>query len=295
MGKYGDYFSDSKRKSTPRYAIEEQYHTRDSKTALPYYTFKVPPTWHGIPSTNKSIGLRRFHCAPRTYSMRFLIRVYKENGDFENAFPIEITCTQDNLTAEIMQCICDNFNKAFHYYINSTYPNIDESGNEKDNDPVTLPNLKYTLIKEEGKTFRYEIRLDNKHSDSPVPTLTKFSITEAPNDQAVDTYGYENFNRFFNQPLSQTYPIAAKQVLDNIWDRKTLYVHSDIASHTNRSFLCMNGDFYYSPSKIYVFTNPSTEFRVWVSFDGREPATLLHENFILELCFMADVNDNYAT
>ena len=289
MVKYSEYFNDKRTKSTPKFAIEECHQTRLAIKNPPYYTFHVPPTWHTIPSQNKSIGLRRFFCAPQSYhiSVCFTLYTLDQNAQmyiFENFIKINVIAQSENTSEEIMCLITDQFNQQI----------------------ITLygDDPKYTMSSRLSKTNEgtpiYELHLSST-TDQGDPLCFKIT-SEAQvkfNSGAVETTkfddGYRNFNKFFNQPLEQTYSINDTINLHNVWDRRALYVHSDIASHTSHSYLCRSGDFYHKPSKIYVWTDPSPNFRIWFSFDGVTPVSLLYEEFILELCYLADVNDNFAT
>ncbi len=320
MPKYSSYFDDQKRKSTPKYAVEECHHSRDAIYNPPYYTFHVPPTWQSIPSQNKSIGLRRFSCIPKSYyiELAYSIFIPIENtnklGCIGNDF-IYFTAQSENTSEEIMTNVMNMLNES----IENMYAVLGENFNA-----LVPPKIKYDI---DGSEYRIYVADNFVHAyDSktivciyPCGQKKRFNeifqtLTECTVDEFNARYAsflndgeqlfqtgqddmdkpFQNFNRFFNQPTRQQYILNNYTTLTNVWDRRNLYVHSDIASHTSNSFLCRINDFYYKPSKLYVWTDSSPKFKVWFSFDGINPINFYHEEFILELCYLADVNDSFA-
>ena len=320
MPKYSSYFDDEKRKSTPKYAVEECHHSKDAIYNPPYYTFHVPPTWQSIPSQNKSIGLRRFSCIPKSYyiELAYSIFIPIENTnklmcvgtDF-----IYFTAQSENTSEEIMTNVMNMLNES----IENMYAELGEEF-----DALVPPKLKYdidgseyTIYVVDNSVHAYDSETivciypcgQEKRFNAKFQPLTEYTIDEFNTRYAsflnvgdelfqtgqddVDT-PFQNFNRFFNQPTRRQYILNNNTTLTNVWDRRNLYVHSDIASHTSNSFLCRINDFYYKPSKLYVWTDSSTKFKVWFSFDGKNPINFYHEEFILEFCYLADVNDSFA-
>ena len=80
---------------------------------------------------------------------------------------------------------------------------------------------------------------------------------------------------------------------DNCWDRKNLYIHSDITTNTNYQLLDPINTFYRKPSKIYEHTDSGNVFHIWLTFDGKHKVELKHDEVEIALCFVADVRENY--
>ena len=320
MSKYSAYFDDRKRKSTPKYAVEECHHSRDAIYNPPYYTFHVPPTWQSIPSQNKSIGLRRFSCIPKSYYIELAYAIFIPDKDPNIIWCmgtdyIYFTAQSENTSEEIMTNVTNMLNESIkEMYV--TWSTV-VAGREP-------PKLKYDI---NGSEYRIYVLDDSVQSHKPKTIVCIYplgqekrfdEIFENDREYTVDNLNmryneflrwgeelfqtgqddmdkpFQNFNRFFNQPTRRQYILNNSTILTNVWDRRNLYVHSDIASHTTNSFLCRINDFYYKPSKLYVWTDSSPKFRVWFSFDGINPINFYHEDFILELCYLADVNDSFA-
>ena len=323
MSKYSAYFDDRKRKSTPKYAVEECHHSRDAIYNPPYYTFHVPPTWQSIPSQNKSIGVRRFSCIPKSYYIELAYAVFIPNADGKNLTYVDtdfiyFTAQSENTSEEIMTNVTNMLNES----IEKLYAACEGDARFEDRKP---PKLKYDIAGSEYRIYVLDDSVQGHESETIVCIYPcgqakrfeeLFSISEdgytamsfkalyaqflnegeelfQTGKDDMDT-PFKNFNRFFNQPTRQQYILNNSTTLTNVWDRRNLYVHSDIASHTTNSFLCRINDFYYKPSKLYVWTDSSPKFRVWFSFDGINPSNFYHEDFILELCYLADVNDSFA-
>ena len=108
--------------------------------------------------------------------------------------------------------------------------------------------------------------------------------------------GLIDFLRFFNQPDDYLGDKLFVKIitLKNVWDRKTLYIHSDVVTNTNYLLMDREGTFYRKPSKIYQYNYNGNVFRIWLSFDGKTKANLRHENVEIALAFFADVDDNYS-
>ena len=322
MSKYSAYFDDRKRKSTPKYAVEECHHSKDAIYNPPYYTFHVPPTWQSIPSQNKSIGLRRFSCIPKSYYIELAYAIFIWNKD-ANRFQhvdtdfIYFTAQSENTSEEIMTNVTNMLNES----IEKLYAAWAKAGMFEERVP---PKLKYDIDGSEYRIYVLDDSVEGYESETIVCiypcgqrgrftaifeplkeyTVTNFKALYAQflnEGEGLFQAGkddmdkpFQNFNRFFNQPTRQQYILNNSTILTNVWDRRNLYVHSDIASHTANAFLCRINDFYYKPSKLYVWTDSSPKFRVWFSFDGINPINFYHEDFILELCYLADVNDSFA-
>jgi DNA modification methylase len=74
---------------------------------------------------------------------------------------------------------------------------------------------------------------------------------------------------------------------DNVWDRRTLYIHSTIANTTPYNYLGHDNEFYQTPSKLYKWTSKSKTFRVWTSFDGETAVKLYWQPFLLQFQLIA--------
>ena len=145
-----------------------------------------------------------------------------------------------------------------------------------------------------------------KPISSKLPTnVTGYDMDIYPNsmdyheDADVEYKFFKNLYRFFNQQIPSDDEIASDfgvtfDVFTHCWDRKNLYVHSDITTNTNYQLIDRINTFYRKPSKIYEHNDSGNIFHIWVSFDGKHKQELRYDEIEIALCFMADVRRSYV-
>ena len=285
-------------KKVTRYVFEQTYFTNDAIVGNNNYTFQFPEMWAGLPTKRKAVG---FRYAKRKVNSCFiwiefeLTAFYEDNkGDkqFTTIDPkgeIKLSVTSENSVEEVVHEITRQMNEIIKLYNETVTPNSDNDRFQNS----YMVGLSKTSTKNDGSVN--------------VTWLPKGTYTPSgkgkTNDYVISIHklldypeGLIDFLRFFNQPDdyfgNQLYDKTI--TFDNVWDRKTLYIHSDVVTNTNYLLMDREGTFYRKPSKIYQYDYNGNVFHIWLSFDGKTKANLLHENVEIALAFFADVYNNYS-
>lgn len=282
-------------KRVTHHAFEQTYFTNDALVGNNNYTFQFPETWSGLPTKKKAIG---FRYAKRKVNSYYIMFEFKLKATYEDGsggtetteiYPkgeIKLAVTSENSVDEIVYEITKQMNAIIQKH-NSTvtlnsdndrFQNTEMLGicdqSEKNDGSLSVTWIPHGISTPEGKgatndyTIYYDVVLDFRNC-------------------------FKNFLKFFNQETN-FYLSGNKITFDNVWDRKTLYIHSDVVNNTNYLLMDREGTFYRKPSKIYQHNYNGNVFHIWVSFDGKTRANLLYENVEIALAFFADVDDNYA-
>lgn len=296
-----DYVKNAMNLNTPNerrvthHVFEQTYFTDDAITGNSNYTFQFPETWAGLPTKKKAVGYRYAKRKVNSYFIMFefsLKATYKgESGGtaITTVYPdgeVKLSVTSDNSIEEVVYEITRQMNAIIQKHNETVTP-------DSDND-----RFRYTEMlgicgqspKNDGSLFvkfiTYGIT-DPKDKEKTIGYEIKFNIV------AKCDYCFNNFLKFFNQEITQSL-VGDAIKFHNVWDRKTLYIHSDVVTNTNYLLMDREGTFYRKPSKIYQYNYNGNVFRIWVSFDGKTKANLLYENVEIALAFFADVDDNYS-
>ena len=283
-----------------KYAFEEVYFTNDSMVGNSEYTFQFPSVWNGLPTKKKAIGFRYAKCVPSSYYIMFDVVIHAvDNNSVGHKFtPITVSLfvTESNTLAEVVYEIQKQIETGYK----NSLPGPDDVKayfNDKLRIYASIDGDKY----EDGSLYVYF-----KPISSGLPTDVKgYEMYILPNgmdkhDGAYEKYAFfENLYRFFNQRIPKLVDmISLKGILFNVfehcWDRKNLYVHSDITTNTNYQLIDRIDTFYRKPSKIYEHNDSGNIFHIWVSFDGKHKQELRYDEIEIALCFMADVRRSYV-
>lgn len=283
-----------------KYAFEEVYFTKDSMKGNSEYTFQFPSVWNGLPTKKKAIGFRYAKCVPSSYYIMFDVVIHAvDNNNASHKFtPITVSLfvTESNTLAEVVFEIQKQIETGYK----NSLPGPDDV-KAYFNDKLRI----YASIDgdyhEDGSLYVYF-----KPISSELPAnVNHCDMYILPNgmdksDGAYEKYVFfENLYRFFNQQIPSVRDmISAKGILfsvfEHCWDRKNLYVHSDITTNTNYQLIDRIDTFYRKPSKIYEHNDSGNIFHIWVSFDGKHKQELKYEEIEIALCFMADVRSSYV-
>ena len=284
-------------KRVTHHAFEQTYFTNDALVGNNNYTFQFPETWSGLPTKKKAIGFRYAKRKVNSYYIWFefeLIATYEDGSGGTSLTVLEhpkgeikLAVTSENLVEEVVHEITKQMNAIIQNYNNNAIVNLDNDrfrkseivgicgpSTKNDGSLTVLFTHKGLYTPNEKQTLGYSFIISN------VSDFKK---------------GMDNFCKFFNQP--EDYLKSGKMekiVFNNVWDRKTLYIHSDVVNNTNYLLMDREGTFYRKPSKVYQHNYNGNVFHIWVSFDGKTRAELLYENVEIALAFFADVDDNYA-
>lgn len=293
-----DYVKNAMNLNTPNerkvthHVFEQTYFTNDAIVGNSNYTFQFPETWAGLPTKRKAVGFRYAKRKVNSYYIMFefeLKATYGSTSIMTMIYPkgeIKLSVTSDNSIEEVVYEIVRQMNEIIKKHNDTVTPDsIDDRfqgvemlgicGNSKKDGSLYINWFKHGVYtpKDKVETTGYKIY---------------FNITAG-----CDTC-FNNFLKFFNQEITESLTGYNKITFRNVWDRKTLYIHSDVVTNTNYLLMDREGTFYRKPSKIYQYNYNGNVFRIWLSFDGKTKANLLYENVEIALAFFADVDDNYS-
>ena len=279
-------------KKVTRYVFEQTYFTNDAIVGNSNYTFQFPEMWAGLPTKRKAIGFRYAKRKVTSYFIMFEFELkakYNKGDATTSVYPkgeVKLAVTSENLVEEVVYEITRQMNSFIQEHNKTVSPTSDNNRfqitemlgickQSKKDGSLTVEWKPHGYYSPEGKTITtsYEI---------------KFNIIKGYNKY------YNNFLQFFNQEIIESLIGVNIITFRNVWDRKTLYIHSDVVTNTNYLLMDREGTFYRKPSKIYQYDYNGNVFRIWLSFDGKTKANLLYENVEIALAFFADVYNNYS-
>lgn len=285
-------------KRVTHHAFEQTYFTNDALVGNNNYTFQFPETWSGLPTKKKAVGFRYAKRKVNSYYIWFefeLKATYEDgSGGTETTaiYPkgeVKLAVTSENSVDEIVYEITKQMNAIIQNY----NENLGENA-KSDND--RFRGVEIVGMCEQSEKKDGSLSVTWIPHGSYTPESKGATNGYMMNYNIIDGFRkcFRNFLKFFNQDESTAFVSDKKIVFDNVWDRKTLYIHSDVVTNTNYLLMDREGTFYRKPSKIYQHNYNGNVFHIWVSFDGKTKANLLHENVEIALAFFADVDDNYS-
>ena len=298
-----DYVKNAMNLNTPNerrvthHVFEQTYFTKDAIAGNSNYTFQFPETWAGLPTKKKAVGFRYAKRKVNSYYMwfEFELNAIYEDGSGSTSITtygpkgeIKLAVTSENSVEEVVHEITRQMNEIIKLYNENVVP---KSDNDRFQNSIVIGFSK-TSTKNDGSvdvTWTYR----GKYTPSGKEPTKDYNISIY---KLIDySEGLIDFLKFFNQPYNNDSQLYVKIItFNNVWDRKTLYIHSDVVTNTNYLLMDREGTFYRKPSKIYQYNYNGNVFRIWLSFDGKTKANLLYENVEIALAFFADVDDNYS-
>ena len=297
-----DYVKNAMNLNTPNerkvthHVFEQTYFTNDAITGNSNYTFQFPETWAGLPTKRKAVGFRYAKRKVNSYYIMFefeLKATYEdESGGIATTeiYPkgeIKLSVTSENSVDEIVYEITRQMNA-----IIQKHNDIVTAGSNDDRFRYTeMLGICGQALKNDGSLVVVWITHGNYNPVGLKPTNSYIL-----NCNIITGYNtcFNSFLKFFNQEITESLIGYNEIIFENVWDRKTLYIHSDVVTNTNYLLMDREGTFYRKPSKIYQYNYNGNVFRIWLSFDGKTKASLLYENVEIALAFFADVDDNYS-
>ena len=262
--------------STPRYAVEEVFHSKNAQLIGEKYEFSFPQSWFNGNLNNKSIGLRKIQIIRRPVIMECTFYYYGTYSDTDNKSknffkycPLRLVIPGDWTIERIlneMQYIINNkiaeCNIGLSYYDNKVHAEF----NPTDNKNLTIVNFK-------------------RHNSSPLgwKNFCKIVLGKEYGDDDTIDFIQEDINE---KTFTYTSP-------NNVWDRKNIFFHSSFANNSTNNYLCVNDEFFYKPSKIYEYNFNPINFQIWTTLDGLTPIFVEGLEFLIELCLMH--NDRRVT
>lgn len=268
--------------STPRYAVEEVFHSTRANIVNGKYEFTFPNSWYNGNLNNKSIGLRKIQIIKRPMIITWGVH-WKETFEDLEEDDQEVTrslsliipgdWTMDRILSEmnyIMQQVYDEITGTLQCYFvnNRAHFNLDIGMNRIIDDlSIVFPD----------------------DPDNPNP----LTLSQWQNFCSLIFGDYADVNTKYQFDLNDDddkyYLVGTK----DIWDRGTVFFHASFANNSTNNYLCVNNEFFYKPSKIYEYNFNSINFQIWTSTDGLNPVYIPGIEFIMELCLMH--NDRRVT
>lgn len=284
-----------------KYAFEEVYFTKDSMEGNSEYTFQFPSVWNGLPTKKKAIGFRYAKCTPSSYYIMFdvTITAIDKNLIGHNFTPITVSLlvTESNTLAEVVYEIQQQIENGYKKYLASASAEVKTYFDD---------NLHIYSYIGGGRHKDGSFTVYFSSISSVLPAVVDgYAMYICPDSMDKDEDSYEkyvffkNLYRFFNQQIPEDGVITSEEGIgfgffEHCWDRKHLYVHSDITTNTNYQLIDRINTFYRKPSKIYEHNDSGNIFHIWVSFDGKHKQELKYDEIEIALCFMADVRRSYV-
>ena len=293
-----DYVKNAMNLGTPNerrvthHVFEQTYFTNDAIVGNSNYTFQFPETWAGLPTKRKAVG---FRYAKRKVNSYFIMFEFELKAKYEDGttqeYPkgeVKLNVTSENSVDEIVYEISRQMNVIIKEYNEISNDNSDNDRFQH----VEILGICGQASKNDGSLYVKWITngiYNPVGKNKTLGYILNYNLVTGFNDE------YENFLKFFNQTSTIGFHSNNNYItLNNVWDRKTLYIHSDVVTNTNYLLMDREGTFYRKPSKIYQYNYNGNVFHIWLSFDGKTKAKLLYENVEIALAFFADVDDNYS-
>ena len=272
-------------KNASKLPVEEIYTSVDLDRGQEWdpnlgFNFQYPQRWVSDRSQKKAIGVRRLQVTPSAHSIKLGCAMGITAEDVRTALTnkrgtstssykwVTLSITSKNSLDEIMCNICDVFYDKISNVVHS---------------------FEYEYDYKTGRLEMWCTRADES-ADTPEKDFLYFAF-----DEKFVTTGFLKFlnqeNTDENRKLLTT-PTKSK-IFYNVWNRENLYFHTSF-SNSKLHFLGINGDHFDNPSVFYPFSTNSNDFRVWFSTDLIHKIIPRHCEFILQLCFVMNVED-YTT
>ena len=284
-----------------KYAFEEVYFTNDSMVGNSEYTFQFPSVWNGLPTKKKAIGFRYAKCVPSSYYIMFDVIIIADTIDTNKhkfaPITVSLFVTESNTLAEVVYEIQQQIENGYKnglasapdelkVYFNDSLHIYASVNGDYHKDGSFTAYFKAISSSLPTNVFGYDMNIFPNSMDKHEESDEKYMF-------------FKNLYRFFNQQIPENKKIVSTVGVDfetflHCWDRKHLYVHSDITTNTNYQLIDRIDTFYRKPSKIYEHNDSGNIFHIWVSFDGKHKQELRYDEIEIALCFMADVRRSYV-
>mgnify|MGYP000822038064 CR=1 FL=1 len=265
-------------KNASKLPVEEIYTSVDLDRGQEWdpnlgFNFQYPQRWVSDRSQKKAIGIRRLQVTPSAHVIELgcamgitaedvRTALINKRGTSTSSYKwVTLSITSKNSLDEIMCNICDVF---------------------------------YDKISNVVHSFEYEYDYRTGELEMWVGKATNGSSGYFCMTEYFKTSG---FLKFLNQEVFDDefilYEPEQKKIFRGVWNRENLYFHTSF-SNSKLHFLGINGDHFDNPSVFYPFSTNSNDFRVWFSTDLIHKIIPRHCEFILQLCFVMNVED-YTT
>lgn len=242
------------------------------------YRFQFPPLWYQSTCNNKAIGLRSVELVPDSVSFAITIQFYKR----------ENTVSEYAVIGNQMQIIQQFLPNTSLMEILST---LTLDINNKKSDDAALKNIPFKV----GWRYNY------KNSEAALFIFPGGTVTDIDkymmliNVKKQEEYMSQcGFYECFNTTEQYLSVKRRKFIFNNVWNRKSLFVHASFVNGTSFQVLGKSGEFYPKPSKMYRFNGNSPDFYFELSYDGIHPIQHKFARFIVQLSYIYNDADYMA-
>jgi hypothetical protein len=278
--------SQSMSSSVPSYTFDQVYYFNQETTDKLEYEFELDQTFMNIDSDYKTIGLREIRVIPEPFVLNFMMFYYFRK---EAAIPTKpAVMKSDGVTID--QAAVPGKDAVYAPLFHEVSIQVTSSNNFEEIIDTIIASFnqktgsQYLKYEYNSKTHQLKIWTDKEDNNGTEFHQYKYKFRFINNTYKPEIY--ENIYHLFNIPkdnsniLPNTY--VTELTFDNVWDRRTLYIHSSIAITTPYNYLGNDNEFYQTPSKLYKWTSKSKTCRVWTSFVGKTPVKLYHQPFLIQ-------------
>lgn len=217
------------------YTSAQNINTNDSQKLV----YNTPYEWSSSRSNNKCVGLREAKLIPYECSTTVNFNFRRDTADEPISCYVDVSVKSSDDMTTVLTNLCNACNDKIHSSVGYGEAfSLFWKNDYNDGRQITI----YSGFT--GGDDEYE-------------PLT-FSFTP-------DTGDLTDFMRIFNQSNPNVFTNETTRiVLNNVWNRKNIYVHSSISSDFNQ-LLCENNA-KYSPRK-YLFPFANNMFDIWFTTD----------------------------
>ena len=265
--------------STPRYAVEEVFHSKNATKVDNRYEFSFPQSWYNGNLNNKSIGLRKIQVIRRPIVLDCALG-YTGTRKLENEPEKDVNAYQPIKLIVPGEWSIERILNELQYLINNKIATI-----------FGTINLTY-----------YDQTVHCEFNAISGATCTKMFFRKYPTQSET---GWVNFCKtlfgreyrdqdinFIADPANPTKHYTYDHDLA-VWDRHNIFFHASFANNSTNNYLSINDEFFYKPSKIYEYNFNPINFQIWTTLDGLTPIYVEGLEFLIELCLMH--NDRRVT
>lgn len=238
------------------------------------FRFQFPSLWYQSDCNNKAIGLRGIKLKPESVAFKLKIQLYKYNiqqsryDKYGELFEPFCQFLPDDNIMEILSELSSKFR--------------DWSARKHRNDHL------YLIWQYDTRQSRAGLKLHTNHSSYNEDT---FQMTiELDNTLNAECGFLECFNTTAEYLRGQ----KGEFVFDNVWNRRSLFVHASFVTGTSFQVLGENGEWYHKPSKMYRFNGNSPDFYFELSYDGIHPQRHRFARFVIQLAYIFNDADYMA-
>ena len=237
------------------------------------FRFQFPSLWYQSNCNNKAIGLRGIKLQPECVAFLIKVHIMKRDsrtGEFSEFDTLDIY--QQFLPETTIQEILSN---------------------------IALYFLNWAVEYHPDEKLQLEWSYNAKRSQAKLSIWSRDQRYNPDTWQMFIDIDHEfesecGFLECFNTTDDYLRQIRKEFVFDNVWNRRSLFVHASFVTGTSFQVLGENGEWYHKPSKMYRFNGNSPDFYFELSYDGIHPQRHRFARFVIQLSYIFNDADYMA-